>query len=248
MEKAAPGSRSGPRIAGGLTCQRRSPGHCCRPNISVRPAAIARRCPCRRLARTARCARRSGTLLGRRPIQHMSSRPLCARSSSGSDGPRRARLRSPLGDSLVFALVASRADPVALVVVPYGRAKAESREATSAALTLGHRWLLVTDGLSLRLVDGLRGESRGFVDFDLDECARDAPSLAWLTTSGRPPGVRARNRQPTFRGGSMAPTPTAAASAARCVKASATRSALLPPPSPKRLGAGRICRRVTPTR
>ena len=90
------------------------------------------------------------------------------------------------GDSLVFALVASRADPVALVVVPYGRARAESREATSAALTLGHRWLLVTDGLSLRLVDGLRGESRGFVDFDLDECARDATSMAWLTSLAGP--------------------------------------------------------------
>ena len=63
-----PGSRSGPGVAGGLTCQRRSPGHCCRPNISVRPATIARRCPCRRLARTARCARRSGSTLG--PATH----------------------------------------------------------------------------------------------------------------------------------------------------------------------------------
>ena len=92
-----------------------------------------------------------------------------------------------IGDSLVFALVASRADPVALVVVPYGRAQAESRQATTAALTLGHRWLLVTDGLWLRLVDGLRGESRGFVDFELDECARDAPSLVWLTRLAGPP-------------------------------------------------------------
>jgi hypothetical protein len=92
-----------------------------------------------------------------------------------------------IGDFLVFALVASRADPVALVVVPYGRAQAESRQATSTALTLGHRWLLVTDGLWLRLVDGLRGESRGFVDFDLDECARDAASLVWLTRLAGPP-------------------------------------------------------------
>ncbi len=84
------------------------------------------------------------------------------------------------GAPLVFSLVAQRADPVALVVVPYGRAQAESRQATSAALALGHRWVLVTDGLLLRLVDGMRGESRGFIDFDLDECARDEPSLAWL--------------------------------------------------------------------
>ncbi len=71
--------------------------------------------------------------------------------------------------------------------MPYGRAQAESRQATTAALTLGHRWALVTDGLWLRLVDGLRGESRGFVDFDLDECTRDAPSLAWLTRLAGPP-------------------------------------------------------------
>jgi hypothetical protein len=29
-------------------------------------------------------------------------------------------------------------------------------------------------------VDGLRGDSRGFVDFDLDACARDEQSLRWL--------------------------------------------------------------------
>ena len=84
------------------------------------------------------------------------------------------------GEVLCFALVASRADPVGLVVVPHGRADAESRHATRVALTMGSRWVLVTDGQRLRLVDGLRSDIRGFVDFDLDACARDAQSLGWL--------------------------------------------------------------------
>ena len=92
-----------------------------------------------------------------------------------------------IGRALCFSLVASRADPVGLVVVPHGRAHAESRQATRAALTLGNRWVLVTDGQLLRLVDGLRSEIRGFVDFDLDECARDARSLGWLTRLAGPP-------------------------------------------------------------
>ena len=40
--------------------------------------------------------------------------------------------------------------------------------------------MLATDGATFRLIDGLRGAGQGFVDVDLDECVRDAPSLAWL--------------------------------------------------------------------
>ncbi len=84
------------------------------------------------------------------------------------------------GSALLYSLVVARTDPVCLAVVPHGRAHAQSRRATLAALTLGNRWVVVTDGQLLRLVDSLRGESRGFVDFDLDECARDVESLGWL--------------------------------------------------------------------
>lgn len=85
-----------------------------------------------------------------------------------------------VGHSLLVSLVAPRADPVALLVVPHGRAQSESRLSTAVALTHGHRWVIVTDGRLLRLVDGLRGDGRGYLDFDLDECARDDESLAWL--------------------------------------------------------------------
>ncbi len=101
--------------------------------------------------------------------------------------PSASLASTSIGHALHFSLVASRADPVGLVVVPHGRAHAESRQATAASLTLGNRWVLVTDGQLLRLVDGLRGEGRGFVDFDLDECARDAQSLAWLARLVGPP-------------------------------------------------------------
>ena len=85
-----------------------------------------------------------------------------------------------MGHGLLFSLVAARADPVGLLVVPYGRTLADSREATALSLTQGQRWVVVTDGQLLRLVDGLRGEGRGFLEFDLDDCVRDAESLAWL--------------------------------------------------------------------
>ncbi len=85
-----------------------------------------------------------------------------------------------MGHGLLFSLVAARADPVGLLVVPHGRTLADSREATALSLTQGQRWVVVTDGQLLRLVDGLRGEGRGFLEFDLDDCVRDAESLAWL--------------------------------------------------------------------
>jgi hypothetical protein len=85
-----------------------------------------------------------------------------------------------MGHGLLFSLVAARADPVGLLVVPHGRTLADSREATALSLMQGQRWVLVTDGQRLRLVDGLRGEGRGFLEFDLDDCVHDAESLAWL--------------------------------------------------------------------
>jgi hypothetical protein len=84
------------------------------------------------------------------------------------------------GKGLTYALVAPRADPVVLVVVPHGRAHSTTRLAASDALTHGTRWILVTDGQLLRLVDGPRGGTRGFLDFDLDECMSDLRSLAWF--------------------------------------------------------------------
>ena len=84
------------------------------------------------------------------------------------------------GTAQLVSLVAARADPVALVVAPHGRIQPVFRQATLAALAEGHRWVLVTDGATLRLVDGMRGSGQGFVDVDLDECARDATSLTWL--------------------------------------------------------------------
>ena len=81
---------------------------------------------------------------------------------------------------MLVSLVAARADPVGMVVVAHGRIQGVCRQATAEALSGGHRWVLVTDGATLRLVDGLRGAGQGFVDIDLDECVRDAPSLGWL--------------------------------------------------------------------
>lgn len=89
--------------------------------------------------------------------------------------------------TLAYWLVAPRCDAVGLVVVPQGDADAHCRQAVVGALVHGARWIVVTDGQVLRIVDALRGDGRGFIEFDLDECARDVTSLGWLARLAGPP-------------------------------------------------------------
>jgi hypothetical protein len=77
-------------------------------------------------------------------------------------------------------LIAAGADEVALVVVGPGRIAAHSRRAGDAALTSGTRWAIVTDGVVVRLIDALRSEGRGHLDFDLDACRDDPAGVAWM--------------------------------------------------------------------
>lgn len=93
---------------------------------------------------------------------------------------------TPAGSALLWPLFAARTEPVGLLVVPYGRVGRPGRQAINAALGAGCRWLLVTDGHVLRLVDGVRAESRSFLEFDLDACAGDGESLAWLVRLAGP--------------------------------------------------------------
>ena len=122
-EGRRPRSRGGPRVAGGLTCQPRCPGHCCRPSISVRPATIARRRPV-----VAAGAYRALRGAGRRQPRAGDPSGACLRVGCAPAGPvarMAVAVSGPVADRPVagLCLVASRADPVALVVVPYGRAQ-----------------------------------------------------------------------------------------------------------------------------
>jgi hypothetical protein len=85
-------------------------------------------------------------------------------------------------------LAAAGADPTMLVVVPSGAVTRPDRKAIGDALAEGCRVVLVTDGQTLRVVDGIRGDPRGVLDVDLDRCADDAAALAWLVTVAGPAG------------------------------------------------------------
>ena len=87
---------------------------------------------------------------------------------------------SASGDSVVVPLVAAGADDVVLVVVGGGRVAAQSRKAAATALAHGARWALATDGVALRLIDALRSEGRGHLDFDLDACRDDPAGVGWI--------------------------------------------------------------------
>jgi hypothetical protein len=88
-------------------------------------------------------------------------------------------------------LVAAGTDPTVLVVVPSGAVTRPDRRLIRHALGNGCRVLLVTDGQTLRVVDGIRGDPRGVLDVDLDGCADDAAALAWLVAVAGPAGFAA---------------------------------------------------------
>jgi hypothetical protein len=88
-------------------------------------------------------------------------------------------------------LVAAGTDPTMLVVVPSGAVTRPDRKVIGEALGEGCRVLLVTDGQTLRVVDGIRGDPRGVLDIDLDRCADDAAALAWLVAVAGPAGYAA---------------------------------------------------------
>jgi hypothetical protein len=85
-------------------------------------------------------------------------------------------------------LVAAGTDPTVLVVVPSGAVARPDRKLIRDMLSGGCRVLLVTDGQTLRVVDGIRGDPRGVLDVDLDRCADDAAALAWLVAVAGPAG------------------------------------------------------------
>lgn len=85
-----------------------------------------------------------------------------------------------------FHLVASRTEPVLLVTTAPGAASRPLRGAFARALGSGGRWLLVTDGHLLRIVDVLRGDPRGVLDIALDACRDDAVALGWLVSIAAP--------------------------------------------------------------
>jgi hypothetical protein len=82
--------------------------------------------------------------------------------------------------TLRSTLVAAGAEPVALVVLPWARDPAASeRSAASAALEKGRRWVFLTNGRRLRLVDATRVPSAA-LDCDLRLCGSHPESLARL--------------------------------------------------------------------
>ena len=48
--------------------------------------------------------------------------------------------------------------------------------------------MMVTDGRTLRIADGIRGDPRGVLDVDLDRCVGDPGALAWLVALAGPAG------------------------------------------------------------
>lgn len=88
-------------------------------------------------------------------------------------------------------LVAAGTDPTVLVVVPSGGVTRPDRKLIGDALGEGCRVVLVTDGQTLRVVDGIRGDPRGVLDVDLDRCADDPVALAWLVAVAGPAGFAA---------------------------------------------------------
>jgi hypothetical protein len=89
-----------------------------------------------------------------------------------------------------MALVAGGTAPTMVVVVPAGAATRPDRRVIGDALGQGCRLLMVTDGRTLRIVDGVRGDPRGVLDVDLDRCVDDGTALAWLVALAGPAGFR----------------------------------------------------------
>ena len=88
--------------------------------------------------------------------------------------------RPAAAGTLHSTLVAASAEPVAIVVLPWARDPAASeRSAASAALEEGRRWVFLTNGRRLRLVDATRVPSAA-LDCDLALCGSHPESLARL--------------------------------------------------------------------
>jgi hypothetical protein len=89
-------------------------------------------------------------------------------------------------DFCTFELVGPGTEPVLLVATAAGAACRPLRAAIGYALSSGGRWLLVTDGRTLRIVDSIRGDPRGAIDIALDRCRDDGVALAWLVALAGP--------------------------------------------------------------
>ena len=69
---------------------------------------------------------------------------------------------------------------VALMAIPWGAAlDGRARDAARRALSAGHRWALLTNGRTLRLLDATRPWAHQHLDFDLAAC-RDVPATLAL--------------------------------------------------------------------
>ena len=93
------------------------------------------------------------------------------------------------GEDCRLPLIAAGTARTMLVVVPAGTATRSDRRVISAALGLGCRLMMVTDGRTLRIADGIRGDPRGVLDVDLDRCVGDPGALAWLVALAGPAGA-----------------------------------------------------------
>jgi hypothetical protein len=92
----------------------------------------------------------------------------------------------PSRDFCAFQLVAPGTEPVLMAATAAGGATRPLRSAVALALANGGRWLLVTDGRLLRVVDVLRGDPRGVLDIALDACNDDGIALGWLVALAGP--------------------------------------------------------------
>jgi hypothetical protein len=151
--------------------------HAAGTSVGIPPPAVARFRSLR-----ARCRHALGPASPPSAVLSFAARPLVL--WLGWPGPPAAATTA--GPALLAPLLAPRTEPVGLVAAAYGRVARPGRLAIAESLAAGCRWLIVTDGHVLRLVDGVRAEARAFVEFDLDACAEDAESLAWLVRLAGP--------------------------------------------------------------
>jgi hypothetical protein len=126
-----------------------------------------------------------GPASGARAVLEASGRPL-VRWLGWIAGEAHA---APFG-AIHLALVAPGADPVQLVVLPWARDPGSAeRSAASTALAGGRRWVLLTNGRRLRIVDATRVPSAA-LDCDLGLCGSDPGSLARLSLLAGPRSFR----------------------------------------------------------